>query len=184
MMLALDAQRQASARARSRLITRMDTLQQVQARLNGELAALADLDTEQLDALTRQRLLTLAGQAAGFTPAWQSALANFPDSQSPVATYRTWIADILVLIEMDQELAEGQLAALETDLAATDSTYQAAAQNSYGLSPNLVVQGITTPQPVVSIQRPTGELAALGAGLGFLAWAFFTLVQINRETRP
>jgi hypothetical protein len=179
-MLALDAQRQASARARSALIAQQATRQQVLSSLQSEMVALADEGGETLDERSRQRLLGLAGRAASFTPAWQAALANFPDSQAPAAAYPTWTAGVISLIETDLELGEGQLAALENDLLETESAYQAAVQQSFGLSPNLVVEGAAPQQPEVTVQRPTGELVALGAALGFLAWLLFAVIQINQ----
>lgn len=180
-MLALDARRQASARARSELLTYQATRQELRNSLNAELEEMEGRQGETLDERSRQRLLALVGQAAGFTTAWQAALANFPEPQAPARAYSLWINDAIHLLQMDLDLGENQLDALETDLTATASAYQAAVQQSYGLSPNLVVEGIITPQPAVSVQRPTGELVALGAALGFLAWLLFALIQINRE---
>jgi capsular polysaccharide biosynthesis protein len=177
-MLDLELERQDLVHRQNSHRERLNKLRQVRQALTTRAAELEEV-TETLTIIQRQALWGLASQAAGFTPAWMDILAEIPQADAPSTEYINWIDRILVQIEEDLRLTSGQVQETALLFSATSEAYQKALEESYGLAPGLVVEGLATGGASVQAIRPTGLLIASGALLGVIGWFFWLMVRIS-----
>jgi hypothetical protein len=169
-----------------RSIQETQTLAAAQAALiEGHLAVLKDWEAQirtvpagqPLDEATRLWLWE-ASSLADRESGGALLLEAYPPPGAPVEAYLTWLDQAIKALERGKQALAAQIAALETEKNDLVSGYGAAAQQSLGLSANLVVDKISADPPQVALARPLGAFVFIGGMLGLIAWGLLWLARI------
>lgn len=146
-----------------------DELQAWQTTLAGSQAEPALSESERL---LLQQTLDQAGQSA----AWQALAAAFPLSGSRNEDYTDWIEGALQLLNAQIEVLQQRIDVTGRRQPELAALYTTAADQSLGLSAELLVQKISDRKLEQTIVRPTGVAMLVGAGVGLILWALVWLL--------
>jgi hypothetical protein len=178
----LDEEIQAVLEESTQSHLRQEELISVQQTLQEWTRVAQDLPKDQqLDFAERWHLLSLITGLAKFSPDWMSLLEEQPDSHASIDVYMDWISKIMTYIDTELSILQAQLDMLETRREELAEQYVAVSEKSYGLSPNLVINGLDQipPEPI----RPTGLLTLIGGIIGILFWIFMQLINITNRVQ-
>lgn len=109
---------------------------------------------------------------------------EMPPAGAPMAEFLSWIDRTQVSFAAQSALLQEQGLALEQQRLPLEEQYPEASRLSLGLSPDFQIEKVTLDPPGVTIIRPTGLLALIGAALGLLAWLVLWLSRISMMNRP
>ncbi len=151
-------------------------------KLNGDLLncqeVLSQLPQNQILSDTRRDTLwMLANQALAGTSATVVDL-KFPALNSPIHAYLDWIDEFLLYLDAQNENAHQKIGVLEIERKKYATDFAETSRSSLGLSPDLIVEGITENQTDVDIIRPTSQMILIGALLGLILWLIVRLAKM------
>jgi hypothetical protein len=179
-MLRLDIQMQAITENQVQMDMRLAELNEMKASLPGMRQAIAGmLPGQALEPLQRWQALSLITQLADFSPAWMALLAGQPGPDALPEAYLSWLDQAGAMVDSELPVLQGQMDDLEQERVSQQVEYTRQSNSSLGVSPNLVIEGISGAPTEVSILRPNGLLTLVGGILGLLAWLMTRLVQIS-----
>jgi len=178
----LDEEIQAILEESTQIQLRQEELVSAQQALREWAQEEQDLTTgQQPEFVKRWQLLSLVTGLAQFSPDWNMLLNEQPDSHASIDAYLDWISRIMTHIDTELSTIEAQLEMLESSREGLAEQYSVVSEKSYGLSPNLVINGLDqiSPEPI----RPTGLLTLIGGIIGILFWIFMQLIYITNKVR-
>lgn len=161
---------------KARAIGQMAAMNQIREELQTWHSTLSSRPGEQALIESERLLLQQALDQAGQGDAWQALLTVFPVSGSPHQAYLDWIERALPLLDARVEVLQGRIDAIEQRQPELAALYTAAADQSLGLSAELLVQKISDRKLEQTVVRPTGVAMLVGAGVGLILWALIWLV--------
>jgi len=112
-----------------------------------------------------------------------SHLDNYPSPNATKVEYQKWINSYIQLLELENDYINEEIERLEEQKQELSKTHQETIKKSLGLSPDLVVDGITTEEKIIEKLRPTSLMILIGGTLGLIAWAFFHLAKLSMNTK-
>jgi len=112
---------------------------------------------------------------------WGTLVAQQPSEISQVKDCTHWVNQVIISLGYEINNIGSQIKALDEEYQKLSTEYAEASDNSFGLSPNLQVERISTFNPKQTVLRPTGFLVLLGGILGFFAWVLLWLGKITME---
>jgi hypothetical protein len=126
----------------------------------------------------RWRLSSLVVAYSGDDPAWTALLAAQPEPDAAISAYQQWAEAALGVLQADLAVLPDRMTSLQTERQTLQTDYDAAAEASLGLSPNIELEGYgdATTQAV----RSNSTLALIGAFLGLLIWLAAQIARISR----
>lgn len=134
-----------------------------------------------LPPIERWRVFSAATSLALDDPAWRAILESQPAADAPPEAYRSWIAQVLLQIDLELADLPRHIAMLEEERAVLEEKYSSESANSLSLSPNLEIEQFG---PVSSqIVRPATTLVLVGGFIGLLSWLLIELVRITRRVQ-
>ena len=110
---------------------------------------------------------------------WSLLLDEFPAQDAPQQEYFLWLDRASKYLDVETQIQQAQIDALEESKQSLITQYEAASQKSQGLSVDLLVDKITDDEPEQSIVRPTGQLMLIGSILGLIVWAYLFMARIG-----
>jgi len=175
----LDYQLQSLASKQTELGTRLIQLNQIQ----DALGSWSDPLGQPVDSVKRWQLWSLAANAAGSDPAWETLLEAYPASDAPNADYTTWIEKASASLKDEIQILQSQLADIQQEHDRVKKEYAAASQGSRGFSTNMVVEAVSDKPPKAAEVRPVSLLALIGGGIGLIGWALIWLARLAMRAR-
>jgi len=136
-------------------------------------------DDQPVDPIIRWRLWSLAARAAGYDPAWDALLENFPPAGANLGEYVTWLDQALTSLDAAIETLESQIASIESERMEIEPLYQIALEESRGISSMIYVERGSNSPPDTSPLRQTGLAALVGGLIGLMAWVIIGLARIS-----
>jgi hypothetical protein len=166
------------------LSNRLVQLQEIRDGLNRWSIEVGQLPADApLEPLMRWRGFSLASQAAGYDPAWQTALGEYPDADALPAEYLTWLVSAEVTLNELINILENQLQALAVEQEKIATEYERSSRRSRGFAPTLVVERVSGGPTSIAQVRPTAQLGLIGGALGLLAWILFWFGRLAMEAK-
>jgi len=109
---------------------------------------------------------------------WGTLIIQQPGATSQVQDCTNWVNQVLISLEYEIENIESRIKTLDEEYQKLSVEYAEASDKSFGLSPNLQVERISTFTPKQTALHPTGFLVLLGGIFGLFAWILFWLGKI------
>lgn len=165
------AEIQAAAASLEQTLSRFQDLQNELAGINPN-DPIPPLITQTADAL-----ITTLPQSEG----WQSIIAEQPADNASAEDYSNWVDQVITALEQNIANNHAQINNLVENIASQSSAYSQASDKSYGLSPNLQVEKISSFTPRETVLRPTGSLVLIGGILGLFTWLLLWISKFTRD---
>ena len=151
---------QATTASLEQTLTQFQNLQEEINNLNADAPTPPEL-TETINALAT----TLPQDAS-----WSSIISSQPTENADAETTQNWVNQVITALTLNISNYQAQIDILNEELQSLSAAYAEASNKSYGLSPNLQVEKISSFTPKETMLRPTGFLVLIGGILGFFAW--------------
>ena len=151
---------QATTASLEQTLTQFQNLQEEINNLNADAPTPPEL-TETINALAT----TLPQDAS-----WSSIISSQPTENADAETTQNWVNQVITALTLNISNYQAQINTLNEELQSLSAAYAEASNKSYGLSPNLQVEKISSFTPKETMLRPTGFLVLIGGILGFFAW--------------
>ena len=166
------------------LSNRLVQLQEIRDGLNSWSNGVSQLPADKpLEPLMRWRGFSLASQAAGYDPAWQTVLDEYPKPEALPAEYLTWLTSAQSTMSGLINILDNQLQALAVEQEKIAAEYERASRRSRGFSPTLVVERVSGGPSSIAQVRPTAQLALIGGALGLLTWLLYWFGRLAMEAK-
>jgi FtsZ-binding cell division protein ZapB len=176
----VDSELRAVAQLQTAAETRQRTLLATQKLLaDWEFGLKAATPDQPLPTLDHWNLLSQVTQASLWNAGWQHVLESAPPLGSLPADYLEWLLPVNALIEAEQMLLPGEIAALQEQHTNLSADYQQAAGQSQALSANIEVVQNQKVDPQITHLRPKGSLLLVGGLLGVLVLILGWLVKVT-----
>ena len=173
----LDLKIRAVLDAQARVIAQTTTHEgQLEAHMSWR-EQISTLATDQpLDDALRDQLWQASNHMEDSSPLSPEA---FPPPGASAGAYLDWLDQGISSLNQVIEAGHAQIEALTKEVDALVPQYEAAAQESLGLSANLIVEDFRDGASHISDERPTGLWVFIGALLGLIAWAILWIAKIT-----
>jgi hypothetical protein len=134
-----------------------------------------------LQSTKRWELLSLITGLAQYKPSWMALLQAQPAPDALPEVYLSWISQINQTIDDELPVLRQQVSYMEDQYTTLAQQYAVESDKSYGLSPNLEVQGIK--DLPAKVMRPSGTLIIIGGIVGLLVWILIQLITVTHRAK-
>jgi hypothetical protein len=123
----------------------------------------------------RWQLWSIAANAAGFDPAWQTLLDSFPGEDALVRDYLTWAVKFALSLQNEAETLKVQIETIDPENAAASQAFSEASDNSRGLAATVIVRRASQGGAHVESLRSGSMFILTGGITGLLIWGLVWL---------
>lgn len=167
----------AIARSQVELNSRATELAQIKNRLGEWRSDALRQDLNQsMDRLQSWQLRILIARIAPWDSAGLELLQSTPAMDAPARAYIDWVEQALALIDEQVPIVQAQIPILDSQHNEYFQQWQAAYQNSYGLSAYIRIESIPDLNSAAHAERSSSLAALVGGILGILSWVFYWLM--------
>jgi len=129
----------------------------------------------------RADLIALADQLAEYITNDSMIVEEFPEENSRVSEYLTWIKPVILIVEKGIDSSKAAEGELIEQISRVTSEWESGIQEAQGLSATLSLKKPQDREPEVRHVRSYSLAALVGTLVGLLIWILVFLIQITRK---